>query len=348
MTAKNKEDFLFQLHTELHRIGVENNEDIFADFEEHFRASSEQGYTEEQTCEKLGDVKEIARSYIDIDSSRINSIVANAIEDSRPHVSLTKPGRNEPADSVKAPVEAPVIEEAPHTEIIADQPAPIREYTPEHIAAEPAPSSAPVSAPRVNIAKSSEPVQSTQSVQPVQGTPVEAAASAAPVREFTPQHTSSEPAPEAQTNTEQNTAAAPQGAEAPKDPHVAEIPPQCGEPAGSGKGFRWTDLKGKSPNPDIGRLIMWICLDLFVFTWAIPALGGLVVGYFGIVVSLGGAAVTTFAVPSMFHLLSRIFLGTGLACLTVMLGALGVKIAIGYIKIIRNIVIAHIKAIYDL
>jgi len=79
MTAKNKEDFLFNLHNELHRIGVEDSKDIFADFEEHFRASAEQGYTEEETCAKLGDVKEIARSYIDIESTMINSIVANAI-----------------------------------------------------------------------------------------------------------------------------------------------------------------------------------------------------------------------------------------------------------------------------
>ena len=122
MTAKNKDDFLFQLHTELHRIGVENNEDIFADFEEHFRASAEQGLTEEETCEKLGDVKEIARSYIDIESTRINSILANAIEDSRPHVSLKKPGRSVPASSVKngdntQQENAPVAEEAPNTEI---------------------------------------------------------------------------------------------------------------------------------------------------------------------------------------------------------------------------------------
>ena len=76
MIAKNKGDFLYNLHNELHRIGIDDDEEIFADFEEHFKASQEEGFTEEETCEKLGDVKEIARNYLDIQSTRINSIVA--------------------------------------------------------------------------------------------------------------------------------------------------------------------------------------------------------------------------------------------------------------------------------
>lgn len=66
-----------------------------ADFEEHFKASQEEGFTEEETCEKLGDVKEIARNYLDIQSTRINSIVAGALENQR-RVSLTKPGEKLP------------------------------------------------------------------------------------------------------------------------------------------------------------------------------------------------------------------------------------------------------------
>ena len=93
MIAKNKGDFLYNLHNELHRIGIDDDEEIFADFEEHFKASQEEGFTEEETCEKLGDVKEIARNYLDIQSTRINSIVAGALENQR-RVSLTKPGGN--------------------------------------------------------------------------------------------------------------------------------------------------------------------------------------------------------------------------------------------------------------
>ena len=57
MIAKNKGDFLYNLHNELHRIGIDDDEEIFADFEEHFKASQEEGFTEEETCEKLGDVE---------------------------------------------------------------------------------------------------------------------------------------------------------------------------------------------------------------------------------------------------------------------------------------------------
>ena len=126
MIAKNKGDFLYQLHHELHRIGIDNDEEIFADFEEHFKESQEAGMSEEETCEKLGDVKEIARNYLDIPSTRLNSIVADAVANQR--VSLTKPGEKLPADL--SLVEQDKADPAP------EQPA-IREYTPEHIAQEP-------------------------------------------------------------------------------------------------------------------------------------------------------------------------------------------------------------------
>mgnify|MGYP004643038105 CR=1 FL=1 len=133
MVAQNKDDFLFQLHNELHRIGVDADEEIFADFEEHFKESSMEGLSEEETCRRLGDVKEIARSYINIESSRLNSIVAQAIESDRPHVSLTKPGRDVPADLslVKDKREADMQEPAAES-----TDAPLREYTPEHISEE--------------------------------------------------------------------------------------------------------------------------------------------------------------------------------------------------------------------
>ena len=335
MTAKNKDDFLFQLHTELHRIGIEDNEDIFADFEEHFRASSEQGLTEEQTCEKLGDVKEIARSYVDIESTRINSILANAIEDSRPHASLVKPGRSVPAASVQINDDtAADVEEAPTTEIITDEVTPIREYTPEHIAMEPAPSSAPASAPRVNIEKSVPPVQPTQSEQPSES-----------VREFTPEHISQEAAPA----DEKSTAASSDNNDAAKDPHKADIPPQCGyNNAGTGNGFRWSDIKGKEANVDVGRLIMWICLDLFVFSWALPMLATLIIAFGGFSINIVVNAVSVFGTASIYHFLSQIFLCSGLGSLGILLIMLTVKMGIGFIKIIRNIIIAHVKAIFGI
>lgn len=37
MIAKNKGDFLYNLHNELHRIGIDDDEEIFADFEDTSR-----------------------------------------------------------------------------------------------------------------------------------------------------------------------------------------------------------------------------------------------------------------------------------------------------------------------
>lgn len=348
MTASNKDDFLFKLHTELHRIGVDNNEDIFADFEEHFRASAAQGYTEEETCARLGDVKEIARSYVDIESTAINSILANAIEESRPHVSLKKPGRDVPAAS--APAEAPAQSEQPS--VIMEQPSPIREITPEHIAVEPAPSSG-TSLPKVNISK---PVQSEQPAAQVQQL-TQTAQQPQAAREVTPQHIAQEPAPTQSMPLPNSTQTAKSGSTTPQDTrtdaqkqsrdtsHQAELPPQT---EAEKKGFSFSDIKGRNLDINIGKLVTQICLDIFIYSWAIPTLGSLIVGFIGAaVIGTGGAAIAQFA-SGHFHILSRIFLASGLGSLCVLMSCLGVKMVKGFIHIIKSIVIAHIKALYDL
>lgn len=153
MVAQNKDDFLFQLHNELHRIGVDADEEIFADFEEHFKESSMEGLSEEETCRRLGDVKEIARSYINIESSRLNSIVAQAIESDRPHVSLTKPGHDVPADlSLVKDKQENVAEE---THSAPAEETPVREYTPEHISEEIYPESKGIDLSKKNEASES-------------------------------------------------------------------------------------------------------------------------------------------------------------------------------------------------
>ena len=149
MIANNKEDFLFRLHNELHRIGIDADEDIFSDFEEHFKASANLGISEEETCRKLGDVEEIARNYLDFKSSRINSMVAREVEAERPRVSLTKPGQSVPADiSLRNEQETPIREYTPEHNSEEIYPtangeaAPLPEYTPTHIKAEEIPNSA--------------------------------------------------------------------------------------------------------------------------------------------------------------------------------------------------------------
>lgn len=318
MTAKNKDDFLFQLHNELHRIGVDNNEEIFADFEEHFRASAEQGLTEEQTCEKLGDVKEIARSYVDIESTAINSILANAIEEARPHVSLTKPGRDIPAS-----VPMPTAEEPPTS---------IREYTPEHIAQEQPSPSQPVSSVREftpeHIAQEPDYTQPEQTSE----------------RSFTPEHS----APEASPAQEQT---APQSVPAPEQraqdtSHTADLPKQDNTGAKSGSSFRFSDLKGKDININAHKLICQILLDVLLWSWLVPLLVSITCSIFGSVV--GGIFGIIFNTILPFHLLSKIFLSVGLFSLGILIILFGVQMVKWIIKLIKFIVVSHIKAFYDL
>ena len=319
MTAKNKDDFLFQLHNELHRIGVDNNEEIFADFEEHFRASAEQGLTEEQTCEKLGDVKEIARSYVDIESTAINSMLANAIEEARPHVSLTKPGRDIPAS-----VPMPAAEEPPTS---------IREYTPEHIAEEQPSPSQPVSSVREftpeHIAQEPDNTQADDSSE----------------RSFTPEHSAPEAAPAQEQPAAQSVPAPEQKTQ--DSSHTAELPKQdCTGAKKNEDSFRFSDLKGRDININAGKLIVQICLDVFLWSWLIPTLVSITCSIFGSVV--GGVFGLIFDAMLPFHMLSKIFLGIGLFAFGVLMIMFGVQMIKWIIKLIKYIVVSHIKAIYDL
>lgn len=125
MKATNKQEFFELLGNELNRIGIEDTKDIFADFEEHFTDGAMQGIPEDVTAERLGDIKEIARSYLNLESSRINSIMARDVE--RRRVSLTKPGRGVPADlSLIGNGSARDVANSDN----------IREYTPEHLSSE--------------------------------------------------------------------------------------------------------------------------------------------------------------------------------------------------------------------
>lgn len=125
MKATSKQEFFELLEHELSRIGIEDTDDIFADFEEHFTDGAMRGIPDEVTAEQLGDIKEIARSYLNLESSRINSIMARDVE--RRRVSLTKPGQNVPADlSLIGSGSAKDIANSDN----------IREYTPEHFSSE--------------------------------------------------------------------------------------------------------------------------------------------------------------------------------------------------------------------
>lgn len=342
MIAKNKGDFLYNLHNELHRIGIDDDEEIFADFEEHFKASQEEGFTEEETCEKLGDVKEIARNYLDIESTRINSIVAGALENQR-RVSLTKPGEKFPAD-------LSLVKEQPE-----ETPA-IREYTPEHIAEETVPN-VPTS-PRINLAKPESPAQDAPAESP---------------REYTPEHIAYEPEPpRASTSPEQsrampeytpqhNAAEQPAPGDIPKQTderyqynstsRQGEIPPQCVPPVGEHAkdgGFHFKDVKGMKANVSVGKLITCIVLDVCLWSWLIPMViscifGGL--GSMALGLVTGGFAELG---SGQYHVLSRIFLCSGMVSGGVLVGCAVFGLCKAVFHWIKAIVISHVKAIYGL
>lgn len=60
----NKEQYLRNLRRMLGRMREDDRNEILYDYEEHFRIGTENGKTEEEIAESLGDVKTIARQFI--------------------------------------------------------------------------------------------------------------------------------------------------------------------------------------------------------------------------------------------------------------------------------------------
>lgn len=63
--CSSKAEFMSALDSELTKYGITDKSEIFSDFEQHFTAGMEEGLTERQVCEKLGDISEIAKQYVD-------------------------------------------------------------------------------------------------------------------------------------------------------------------------------------------------------------------------------------------------------------------------------------------
>lgn len=380
MTANNKEDFLFQLHNELHRIGIDANDDIFADFEEHFKASANEGLSEEETCRRLGDVREIARGYLNMESSRINSLVAREVESERPRVSLTKPGHSEPADSS--------LKAAPS--------APIREYTPEHFSEEIYPESQRVNLEKPEEAQTSQGAQSAQNTQntrnaqangePTVAEAFSAAGRAAAEAFRTAGHavaeavntdavkdagkaaanamkTAGHAVADAMRTSAENIKAA-QAAQADSVPHPQNTARECRSDSRTGycppqdgshniktkNEFSFASIKGMKPNVNAGKLIGVLILDVCLWWWLIAMLIGIAGALgFGVFPSILGAGFSTlFNAASEYYLITRVFLGVAQISSGIIFLMLVCLLVKGIVKIIRNIVISHIKAIYDL
>lgn len=324
MIAKNKGDFFYNLHNELHRIGIDDDEEIVADFEAHFMESSEAGLSEEETCERLGDIKEIARNYLDIDSTGINSLVAENIS-GQSKVSLTKPGASMPADISLA-----------HSQ-------PIREVTPQHIMEEP---TTPPPSPKVNLFKPREVTPEHIAYEPPPG--------GEPQNSSQPQTNSQTQSSTGDTRYQYKSCIPKENTERQDNvshTHEAEIPPQSVPPVGNHAkqgGFKFSDIKGLKPKVNAGKLITCILLDLLLWSWLLPMVIGFLIstfipGGFGLIA--GGFEQLN---NGYYHILSRILLCCGTVSAGVLVECALIKLFELVLRWIKFIVISHIKAIYDL
>lgn len=409
MKAKNKKEFLEQLDKELNRIGIVDTGEIFADFEEHFADSAMQGISEEEAAERLGDIKEIARSYLNLESSRINSIIARDVEHKR-GVSLTKPGRSVPAD-----LSLMKGKEAANSDYV-------RSYTPEHLSEEIYPNAANSNANNVNsgfnnglggnsnnnsggMSGSNGYAQggagaSAAGGQTVAGAFSNAGRAALDAAKVTGQaladafgqsgvkdavvgagksaaeavktagHSAAEAMRKAKDDHERQQAqhAARQAGNAarqadavprPNDSfrensnhnRTGTIPPQYKKAKTSGKGYKMIDVSNMQPHLNVGKFILALVLDCFLWVWLVPAFAGTIIGVFGGAFGLVGKAFMAIFGSGEFwkyYLISRIFLSIGMFAAVIIFVNVGLILLRLFINLFKYIINTHIRAIYDL
>lgn len=114
----------------------------------------------------------------------------------------------------------------------------------------------------------------------------------------------------------------------------------------------------KNNAPDAGKIVGAVCVDLLIFSWAIPALASLVTALFACAVSFAVSGITTFVGGMMmgvtdvsswfssgFSPVSTVLLGALIATGSVLLWLLSMKAATGFINVILRIVNWHSRAI---
>ena len=336
MITNSKNDFFEQLEYELERIGISLTDDIKADFEEHFTERSEEGVSEAEAAKRLGDVKEIARNYLNLESSRINSIVARDIERK---ISLTKPGRDIPAD-------LSLMKDGGQNASNSDC---VREYTPEHFSEEIYPqaqnslrqnnfsynsgstqqnNTEPVNTENAHgEQKSGSAGKSDNNVASAFSTAGKAVADAAKVTgqaiadAFEQNNVKSAVKNAGKTAADAVKTAGHSAAEAVKSasqnvadkakniPHPSE---RCRENSnherkgkipenpnniGKSKGSGFIDIKGLKPNVNVGKLVAAIVMDVFLWSWILTAIISICFGMIG-----GGVQhIFTSGIPALFN-----------------------------------------------
>ncbi len=109
--------------------------------------------------------------------------------------------------------------------------------------------------------------------------------------------------------------------------------------------------------PDGGAIAGRICVDVFVFSWAIPALLSVILGFYSAVISIGCAGLgvviggigmnfmdVSGLIQSPFSPISTILLGFMLLALCGLLVSLCYIIGRGFVDIIKNIINWHSRA----
>lgn len=388
MEANSKREFFELLTTELNRIGIDDTAEITADFEEHFANSAENGLSEAEACHRLGDIKEIARNYLNLESSRINSMVARDVE--RKRLSLTKPGHSVPADLSLMNA---------HDAANSDN---VRSYTPEHISPEIYPNqggSNPNSGNTNNTSGANSgaasQTASNQSVADAFSGAGRAIADAAKVTGHaladafsnsgvkdavigagksaakavkTAGHSAADAMSKARAEHEQRQNQNQQNNSVPhpndefrennNQNRTGSMPRQTSKVKNTKKGFKFVDVSMLKPNVNASKLVGAILLDIFVWCWLIPMIAGIVISLVGaaakcaLYLSFSGLFCNA-PYDSLFGRMdiwipTNIFVFTGYIALGIALVCIAVWLAKLLARLVVYVINLHIKAIYDL
>lgn len=360
MIAENKTEFFEELERELQRLGVEDTSELFADLEEHFAEGERRGISESEVCRELGSIKEIARSCLDLKSSAINSMMAHEVSRKKA-VSLTKPGRDVPADpSLAKPKESPK----------ESQEDAVRSVTPEHIAEEVIPNSpnsvAPESASQAENPQNSTPDNSQDNSQSSSQNNSPNNSQEAGVFEKIGKKVDAACDKAGQAlNGAFDKAGDKVGEALKKTPLFSPSDSYRGNVNSSRKGelpkqekkvktkdaSKFVDVSQLTPNVKPGRLVFEIILDVLLWLWLVPvvivAAFSLFVGAAGIV--FGGVAML-LGLRSEFgryFLPTRILFALGFFALASFVACLASVLIKPAFALPKYVVRRHIRAIYD-
>lgn len=385
MKATSKQEFFDLLGYELNRIGIEDTAEIFADFEEHFADGAMRGIPESETADELGDIKEIARSYLNLESSRLNSIMARDIEHNK--ISLTKPGYSVPADLSLVKEESQDIQDILNSDNI-------RSITPEHFTSEiypEAPSSSGINSQNVSGAASgnentsySADSTSGQSTANSGDKTVGEALSDAGRAAVDAAKVTGHAIAQAFANGKVKSAVTEAGksaAEAVKtagksahdainkakaehnakheekfdaqysDKYAEDVAPTAGESttytADQTKKYdKISDFKGMKSDVNNNKLLVAILLDVFLWSWLLPMIASGIIAFGGWSVSVLMSGIFE-AFQRGYYWISELCLMAALVSLGGILIIVTIQFVKLFIKLVKYIIVLHCKAIYN-